>query len=398
MQSRWIRRRFVARVESLESRAMFAALTGVEIGAACASYVTSEMASTTSVSSSSDLLTASANKKSTKPEYEYSFTGNSSDSPVAPTSGGLALMGGGVAVDEAFRWLAEKANGGDFVVLTANSTKYYNKYVSDLATLDSVETLVVPTRGAANDPFVYDKVAKAEAIYINGGDQADYINFWSNTALEDALYAALQRHVPIGGSSAGLAVLGDIDFSALNGSISGAEALADPLDPRITLDTGFLTDNDPGSLGTTLQLVDNVITEPHFMQRDRMGRLMTFMARMDSDNLVPQLPRGIAVNEQTALLVDETGTARVVGNPYSKKLAPSDQQRTVYFAEGAVTDPLVTAASLNYRIHVQRANYDPLSSVSDTFDLSKWTGVGVDKYDVIASDGVLSSTSGSIYG
>jgi cyanophycinase-like exopeptidase len=303
-------------------------------------------------------------------------------------------------VDEAFKWLGQNAKGGDFVVLTVNSTTYYNNYVSKLATLDSVETLVVPTHAAAEDPFVYDKVANAEAIYINGGDQADYINFWSGTGLENALYAALQRHVPIGGSSAGLAVLGDIDFSALNGSISSAEALANPRDARITLDTGFLTDNDAGSVGTALQLVDNVIAEPHFMQRDRMGRLMTFMARMDSDNLVPGQPRGIAVNEETALLVEGTGTARVVGNPYSKRLSAADQQRSVYFAAGVTTDPLVSSAPLNYEIEVQRANYDPLSKVSDTFDLSRWTGIGVDTYDVIASGGVLSSTSssGSIYG
>ncbi|MGN6543597.1 MAG: cyanophycinase [Aureliella sp.] len=388
---------------------MFAALSGLDVGAACPQFVASEAVGSAASLSSTDLATASATgskatKSSTKPAYEYSLTGNAADNTSANPTGGLALMGGGTAVDEAFRWLAEKANGGDFVVLTANSTKYYNNYVSNLAQLDSVETLVVPSREAANDPFVYDKIAHAEAIYINGGDQADYINFWTDTGLEDAIYAALNRHVPIGGSSAGLAVLGDIDFSAVNGSISSAEALADPLDPRITLDPhdsvdpGFLTSNDGSSRGTSLQLLDDVIAEPHFMQRDRMGRSMAFMARMDSDNLVTGLSRGIAVNEQTALLVDGTGTARVVGNPYSKKLAPADQQRTVYFAEGTTSDSLISSAPLNYTIHVQRAGYDPLTGVSDTFDLSQWTGLGVDAYEVTATDGVLSSSSGSIYG
>ena len=389
VQNRFSTRRLNRGYETLETRAMFASLAGANIGASCPAF-----AGTGNIES--DLFSESSTKVKSKPEYTYSISGNAGDKNVAPTGGGLALMGGGTEVDEAFRWLADKANGGDFVVLGATSTQFYNKYISDLASLDSVETLIIPTFAAANADFVYEKIAHAEAIFIKGGDQSDYINYWSGSRVEDALYVAMQRHVPIGGSSAGLAVLGEVDFAALNDSITSSEALANPLDGRISLDAGFLTPEDAGGAETALQLVDNVIMDTHFMQRDRMGRMLTFMARMDSDNLVPATPRGIAVNEQTALLVSDNGSARAVGNLYAKKIPVAEQQRSVYLLEGAV-DAFVTEDPLTYRVHAQRATYDPLSNSSDAVDLPSWEVAGASLYEVSASSGELSSSSGSIY-
>lgn len=392
MKKRSATRRLDRSFETLEARTMFASLATVNVGASCSSLVTNGNPESGLFSNS-----ATKAKPAAKPEYSYSSVGNVGDKLTAPISGGLALMGGGTEVDEAFRWLATKANGGDFVVLGTSSTKYYNNYISDLASLDSVETLIVPTFAAANDPFVYDKIANAEAIFITGGDQATYVNNWSDSGVEDALYAALQRDVPIGGSSAGLAILGDVDFSARISTISSGEALSNPLDDRITLDKDFLTVDDVSARNTSLELVDDVITDSHFMQRDRMGRMLAFMAVMDADNLVPGIPRGIAVNEQTALLVEANGSAAVVGNAYSKKRPVGEQQRTVYLLEGA-EPATVTGAPLNYSVYVQSATYNPVTGESDEVDLTSWTVVGADVFDVIASSGVLSSSTGSIYG
>ena len=58
--------------------------------------------------------------------------------------------------------------------------------------------------------------------------------------------------------------------------------------------------------------MEDVITDTHFAQRDRMGRLFAFIARQ-----LRELPLdsflGIAANERTAVLVDERGMATVVG-------------------------------------------------------------------------------------
>lgn len=334
--------------------------------------------------------------------YTYSVAGNAADVNVSlpSQSSGLALVGGSTDVDEVFRWMGAKAGGGDLLVIRATGTDAYDRYIDGLVpSLDSAATLIIPDRTAANHPDVARIIRQAEAIFIAGGDQGSYVSFWNNTPVETALYDAISRNVPIGGTSAGLAVLGEVDYSALAGSITSSEALANPLDPRITggLDTGFLSPEQIGGR-TILHYLDNVITDSHFMQRDRMGRLMTFMANMDAHNLVAGLPRGIAVNEQTALLVESNGMARVVGNPYdSKKLSATQQQRSVYLLQGATVNPTVSAnVPLNYSARTARANYDPATGVGDVFDLDNlfasptWSDPALDSYTVTASNGVLS--------
>lgn len=53
------------------------------------------------------------------------------------------------------------------------------------------------------------------------------------------------------------------------------------------------------------------ITDSHFSERERMGRLLGFLCRMWVANV--QNPIGIGVDESTALLIDSSGT-QVVGS------------------------------------------------------------------------------------
>ena len=57
--------------------------------------------------------------------YKYIRIGNPNDIQTTPTPG-TAMMGGGADLDEAFRWLCQKANGGDFLILRATGSDDYN--------------------------------------------------------------------------------------------------------------------------------------------------------------------------------------------------------------------------------------------------------------------------------
>lgn len=143
-------------------------------------------------------------------DYTYYGYGDTTNI-IRSTTYGLNLMGGSTDVDEAMLWMAEKANGGDFVVLRTSGRDGYNQYLYDLAasngvTLDSVETIVLNNRNAAYDSFVLDKVLKAEAVFFAGGDQFLYVDYMKDTPLEDTLNDLISIYnVPIGGTSAGLA-------------------------------------------------------------------------------------------------------------------------------------------------------------------------------------------------
>lgn len=304
------------------------------------------------------------------PPYQHSLVGDPVDvKRPRPAFPSLVLMGGGRSVPEAFQWMTGKGGGGNFVVIRATGTDVYNDYLYSLGGASSVETLVIPSREAAHDPFVIDRVRNAEALFIAGGNQGDYVRSWKDTPLERAIHELAANNVPIAGFSAGLAILGEYAFTAERGPIRSAAAMADPFDEAITLSHDFLA----------LPYLANVITDSHFDTRDRIGRLITFMSRLVGDGRTKSV-RGIGVSVGTALLV-ENGWAQKVG------------RGPVYFLE-ANTPPEVLQPNvpLTHRdIRIQRLDG------AGPFDMRRWS-VGEDgdiaQYSVSIINGTLNAYQG----
>ena len=144
------------------------------------------------------------------------FIGNELDVTVA-SLGGICLMGGAAEDDNAMKWFLERANGGDVLVIRASGSDGYNNYLyNDLGTeVNSVETIVFNTPLGSNSSYIHEKIQKAEAIWIAGGDQWDYVNYWRGTPVDSLINIAIsERNITIGGTSAGMAVLGGAYFSA----------------------------------------------------------------------------------------------------------------------------------------------------------------------------------------
>ena len=202
-------------------------------------------------------------------------------------------MGGGKDLDDAFSWMCQKSGGGDFLVIRATGDDDYNPYIAKLCKQNSVATLVIPTREAAMDPKVAETLQKAEALFISGGDQSNYVKYWKGTPVEDAINELIRRNVPVGGTSAGLAILGQFSFTAMNDSAYSKETLQDPFNNRVTIATDFLK----------VPHMENTITDTHYVKRDRQGRFLGFMARILADGTSKEV-RGIAMDERSAGLME----------------------------------------------------------------------------------------------
>jgi hypothetical protein len=59
--------------------------------------------------------------------YTSFFTGNTANINTVPTFG-VCLMGGATENDEAMKWLLQRANGGDVVVIRSTGGNGYNNY------------------------------------------------------------------------------------------------------------------------------------------------------------------------------------------------------------------------------------------------------------------------------
>ena len=318
------------------------------------------------------LQTANAQAgKAAKVSYEYYVVGNDGDVNTS-TSAGFVLMGGSTDVDAAFQWMINKSGGGDFVVIRATGTDAYNPYIYELGTVDSIETVIIKDRTAASDPFVVDKIRNAEALFIAGGDQYNYVSYWKGTPVEDAIHYLVANNVPIGGTSAGLAIMGEFLFSAENGTTYSDKTLLNPYGKRIALDRDFLS----------LPNMNNIITDSHFAARDRMGRLVTFLARIEQDNWGVQ-PKGIGIDEETALLVEANGAVSLVGNGSAYFLRTPGKPE-VCASRTPLTFRNISVYSINN---------------SGAFNLSTWSGSGGSSYTLSAENGVLTSTQvgGAIY-
>ena len=228
--------------------------------------------------------------------------------PSAPTpgqvSGGLLLMGGGDRNVDALRWFLKKAGNGHLVVLRASQgNELAQEFYRDVGGIASVETFVFKGPASSSDPEVLASLAKADGIFIAGGDQARYVRFWRGTPLATALDAHVRAGKPIGGTSAGLAILGEYVYGAMDGgSIGSPEAMTGPLGPAVTIETDFLH----------IEGLRGVVTDSHFNQRDRLGRLLAFVAKAKAQIGTPQRPLiGLGVDENAALAVEADGSGRI---------------------------------------------------------------------------------------
>lgn len=303
------------------------------------------------------------------PSYQYFRTGNPENVQASPRAG-YALVGGGKDLDEAFLWLCGRSGGGDYLTIRASGTDAYNPYIQSLCHVNSAATLIIPSRAAANDPFVARTMRAASAIFIAGGDQANYINFWRDTPVEQALNDAIGRGIPIGGTSAGLAVLGEFAYSAQDDrpdgpDLSSRAALDNPFTPQVVIVHDFLR----------ISALDLVITDTHFHARDRLGRLLVFMARILASGETEKI-RAIGVDQTTAFLLEPSGRGVVRGSGAAYFLRA--HRRAAILRPGA---------PLTFRdISVQK-----LVS-GERFDLAHWRGSGT-RYRLSVDSGVVHSTA-----
>lgn len=232
--------------------------------------------------------------------YTYYEVGDVDAPTPGATEPGLMLMGGGEWPVSAFRWFAAKAGHGHVVVLRASGGADAGEEIyRDIGGVASVQTLVFDDRKASEDPRVLAILEHADGIFLAGGDQANYVRFWKGTSVQKALNHHVARGRPIGGTSAGLAILGGAGYGAMDGgSVDSEAALKDPMGPEVTMVTDFLN----------MPYLAHVVTDTHFAARDRLGRLIAFVAQMRASSDPEAV--GLGIDEEGALCVEPDGLAR----------------------------------------------------------------------------------------
>ncbi|MFN7965561.1 MAG: cyanophycinase [Acidobacteriota bacterium] len=210
------------------------------------------------------------------------------------THGDLVLIGGGeVESTEAIRKIVELAGGpqAPIVILpTASedpeSLTWYTRRFVEGGNATNATTLALKTREDAARPEFVEAVRNARAIFFGGGDQVRLTDALLDTPVGDAIVAAFERGVVIGGTSAGTAcqsarmITGEGNFEVIR---AGA----------VELKRGF-------------GFFPGVIVDQHFVARQRQNRLFTVI--LEHPDLL-----GVGIDEDTAVWVKPNGTFEVLG-------------------------------------------------------------------------------------
>lgn len=301
-------------------------------------------------------------------------TGNPTDL-VTSTKPAVCLAGGGSddAWAQGWNYLLRQSGGGDIVIIRADQERggYESWIYNDddhhgFPKVNSVSTISIENAADANHADVVDTILKAELIFFAGGDQSTYIDWFLNSKLTKAVnYMIHSKRIPVGGSSAGMALLAGIDYTGKypsprdqHSNVSSDDVLKDP--------TGYFVDLDPRVL--TAPFLKGVITDTHFSERSRQGRLVGFMARAVY-NKYPDMNfkniKSIAADEDTAVCYNPTGVAKIYGHG------------NVFFLRGlSQPERVQVGLSLDWNADGNAVSAYVISGQNNkaSFDLRSWTG------------------------
>lgn len=322
--------------------------------------------------------------------YTSYFLGNPFNVTTTP-KGGVCLMGGATEHDEAMKWFLQQADGGDVLVLRTSGADGYNDYMLNQlgVSINSVESIVCNDPSASDEAYIHQKIEKAEAIWFAGGDQWNYISYWRNTPVDSLINIAIaERRIVIGGTSAGMAIQGKYYFSAENGTVSSATALANPYSTQVTVSDEPFIENE---------FLQNVITDTHYDNPDRKGRHVVFLSRILQD--YQSTGKGIACDEYTSVCIDTLGFCKIYGDypSYDEDVyfIQPNCELPDYNPETCTDGSPLTWNRFGMALKVYHAK--GTQTGSQTFDLTDWTtgsgGVWEHWYVV---NGVLTQASGTM--
>lgn len=214
---------------------------------------------------------------------------------VAPGSGVLMPIGGAEdklddkIILSAFAQLAGGKRARIVIVPTASSIENAGlRYKAIFLGMgaESAEVVYIGDRSDANGDAPLELLTDATGIFLTGGNQMRLSAIIGGTRFEQLVR---QRHLAgavVAGTSAGASIL---SAHMVGYGASGAT----PKMRMATMAAGF-------------GLIDHVIFDQHFRQRDRVGRLLSLVAT--NPGLL-----GIGIDEDTAAIINEDNVLEVIG-------------------------------------------------------------------------------------
>jgi len=130
----------------------------------------------------------------------------------------------------------------------------------------------------ASDPKALEAIEKATGVFFTGGDQARITSILKGTELDVAIHKRYQEGIVVAGTSAGAAMMPDMMI------VEGDSET----NPRVEI----------VQMGPGMGFLPGVVIDQHFLQRGRLGRLISALAQQPA-------VLGFGIDENTAIVVND---------------------------------------------------------------------------------------------
>lgn len=185
--------------------------------------------------------------------------------------------------------------------------------------VETAEVVYIGSREDANDDEILDLVSSASGVFLTGGNQMRLSAIIGGTRLEQLVRERHEAGAVVAGTSAGASIL------SAHMVAMGASGPT----PKLRMAQMF----------AGFGLINNVIIDQHFRQRDRIGRLLALVA--GNPGLL-----GIGIDEDTSVVIDNEGILRVVGR-HSVTIVDGSHMKSDIFEVKRYGDITVSDARLH---------------------------------------------------
>lgn len=172
---------------------------------------------------------------------------------------------------------------------------------------ESADVIFVGDRDDANSDVLVSLIEQSTGIFMTGGNQLRVASILGGTRISDMLRRRSQQGIPIAGTSAGASVMSSV-------MVAGGKSGTTPRPNSAAMSPG-------------LGLIDTMIIDQHFRERDRVGRLVTMVSY--NPGLL-----GLGIDEDTAALITADGTLEVLGRGSVLVVDGTHMRSDIYASQG----------------------------------------------------------------
>ncbi|MBN2088423.1 hypothetical protein JW964_02370 [candidate division KSB1 bacterium] len=205
------------------------------------------------------------------------------------------------------------SNGEKIALISAESQENpLSSYLLQLGA-KNINSFLFDTPEKANSIDLCAQLDSFSVLLILESPKSAYFHLWKQSLLIQTIQNVYQNGKIVVGEASGASILGEISFFYKNGTLHPANLFKNPFIQSLILEENFIP------------LVPNSVIDTDFNRSDSFLKLIPLMARCAIQK--SKRVKSIAIDAQTALIIDANSIGQVIGDGQVNMLIPTPKSQ-----------------------------------------------------------------------